>query len=151
MLEQTLQKRTEPTNETGNVEYSDAHSVWRRDKRQAKQVQQTMHRTLRGSYPKLDLFFIYISTMLTIVAHLTYDTKFTNTSSHRGRRQRRNPLNPPPPARRGQGVPDDFANSNLTFLQTPKPLQDTAFCRRPLPAEIIFSHLRLIFPDFFPA
>ena len=37
MLEQNLQKRTEPTNETGNVEYSDSHSVWSRDKQQAKQ------------------------------------------------------------------------------------------------------------------
>ena len=38
MLEQNLQKRTEPTNETGNVQYSDSHSVWSRDKQQAKQV-----------------------------------------------------------------------------------------------------------------
>ena len=38
MLEQNLQKRIEPTNETGNVEYSDSHSVWSRDKQQAKQV-----------------------------------------------------------------------------------------------------------------
>ena len=38
MLEQNLQKRPEPTNETGNVEYFDSHSVWSRDKQQAKQV-----------------------------------------------------------------------------------------------------------------
>ena len=38
MLEHILQKRTDPTNETSNVSYSDSHSVWRRDKQQAKQV-----------------------------------------------------------------------------------------------------------------
>ena len=37
MLEQNLQKRIEPTNETANAEYSDSHSVWSRDKSQAKQ------------------------------------------------------------------------------------------------------------------
>ena len=38
MLEQNLQKRIAPTNETGKVEYSASHCVWSRDKHQAKQV-----------------------------------------------------------------------------------------------------------------
>ena len=38
MLEQNLQKRNEPTNETGNIEYSDSHSVWSRNKQQVKRV-----------------------------------------------------------------------------------------------------------------
>ena len=38
MLEQNLQKRIEPTNETGKVEYSDSQSIWSSDKQQAKQA-----------------------------------------------------------------------------------------------------------------
>ena len=34
----SLQKQIEPTNETDNVEYSDYHSVWSRNKQQAKQA-----------------------------------------------------------------------------------------------------------------
>ena len=38
MLEQNLEKRTEPTNETGHVEFSDSQSVWSRNKQQANQA-----------------------------------------------------------------------------------------------------------------
>jgi hypothetical protein len=38
MLKQNLEKRIEPTNETGHVEFSDSQSVWSRDKQQAKQA-----------------------------------------------------------------------------------------------------------------
>ena len=38
MLEQNLENRTEPTNETGHGKISDSQSVWSRDKQQAKQV-----------------------------------------------------------------------------------------------------------------
>ena len=36
--ETKFRKRTEPTNKTGHVEFSDSHSVWSRDNQQAKQA-----------------------------------------------------------------------------------------------------------------
>ena len=38
MLGQNLQKRTESTNEIGNVEYADSHNVLSRNKQQVKRV-----------------------------------------------------------------------------------------------------------------
>ena len=38
MLEQNLEKRIEPTNETSHVKFCDSHSIWGRGKQQAKQA-----------------------------------------------------------------------------------------------------------------
>ena len=137
-----------------------------------------MHHTLRGLDLQLDLFiYLLVLTVLTTLAMPTDDTNSTNTSSHRGPQQRRMPLNPaapalsgapgrsegfggrgyveisnypPPPARRGQGVPDslqtlpnsfDFADSKSSSGTPPLPPT--------LAAESLFSHIRLVYSDFF--
>ena len=38
MLEQMLEQRTAPTNETGHVEFSNSQGIWSRDKQQTKQA-----------------------------------------------------------------------------------------------------------------
>ena len=107
-----------------------------------------MHPTLRGLHSQLDLF-IYAPAVLTTLAILTDDTNSTNTSSHRGRRQRRQPSNPPPPACRGQGVPNAFADSDYSYrFADTKASPGHRLLPPTLAAESLFSHLRLIFPDF---
>ena len=62
----------------------------------------------------------------------------------------RQSLYPPPPARRGQGVPDAFANSDRSYrFADSKSSSGTPPLPPTLSAESLFSHLRLIFPDLF--
>ena len=59
-------------------------------------------------------------------------------------------MNPPPPACRGHGVPDAFADlSILTFLQTPKPFQGLRLCRRPYRWRFSFRTPAPFFRIFF--
>ena len=67
-----------------------------------------------------------------------------------GRRQGRHPTYPPPPGRRGQGVPNAFADSIDSYRFTDsKASPGTPPLPPTLAPEILFSHIRLIFP-FFP-
>ena len=69
----------------------------------------------------------------------------------RGRRcsRRMAHSDPPPPARRGQGVPDSLQTlTDLTDLQTPKALRGPRLCRRPLPPNRSF-HTSASFSQIF--
>ena len=90
-----------------------------------------MHHTLLGSYSQIDPF-ISPYTIITTLAILTYNTKSTNTSSHRGLRKRRQPLDPPSPLE-GRSVPNQ--NSRTDRLQSLSPIR--LFCR-PSPKVAIF-------------
>ena len=64
-----------------------------------------------------------------LIQHGDQTTKVKNM----GRRNSRRDNNPPPPARRGQGVPDQFANSDESAFR----------------GQNLFSHLRHLFSIFF--